>query len=341
MSDDSNPVKDGGPEDLSIRARRFGLSLAEERALDRACEASPALRLSHEVGRDFDRIAMVRAGDEELIARAADRVLTLSHPRRRRSRWPWGVGVAVTLLSSGAFAWWSGALHAPASVIERTVPTATLPPPSAPRVPASAAGERPAQEHAEEAILDRAPEARSPHDPRADELQEPGDSLHGGQPTARASAHGRRASVPVRAAASSEPIAAIDGDNAQDWFRKANAARRDGDLAAASALYAGLQAKFPSSDEARLSHVSLGKLLLSSGRTADAEKQFSLYIAAGGRELAEEALVGRAQSLQRLGRAGEERQTWQTLLRDAPAGIYAARAKQRLDELASGVPPSR
>jgi hypothetical protein len=82
-----------------------------------------------------------------------------------------------------------------------------------------------------------------------------------------------------------------------------------------------------------LSHVSLGRLLLDSGRASDAERQFSAYLAGSDRELAEEAWGGRAESLARLGRIGDERRTWLRLLQEFPASVYAARAKQRVDEL--------
>ena len=325
-------IKGGGADDLSIRARRFGLSLDERRLLDRACEASPSLRVSHEVGRDFDRIAVVRAGDEELIARVADRVLAASRRGSGRGRWAWGFGVAVVLLSSGALARWAAVVRLRQPVVAGDGPRSAEPRPGAPRGPAaSKAREAPA----DEALLDSTPATPSLRDPA---LCDPPPSklvVRSDSPDTKAPSYAKNGrGVPAsHAAGASDAIASPDGETAPEWFRKANAARRAGDLAGAVALYDKLQAKFPNSDEARLSHVSLGKLLLSSGRAVAAERQFSLYLAVGGRELAEEALVGRAESLQRLGRAVEERQTWQRLLRDSPASVYAARAKQRIDDL--------
>jgi TolA-binding protein len=261
-------------------------------------------------------------------------------PRRRRGRWSWDAMAGVTLLSSVAFAWWAGGMRLREPGLDRAGDPSTHPPPIAHLGAASTAPREPAEEHAKEDLLDRVPEAPSPR-PALDERARPSAVEHVEPASPRASAHARKAHGGVHGAATSEAVAVLDTDAARDWFRKANAARRDGDLASASALYTGLQSKFPTSDEARLSHVSLGKLLLSSGKAADAERQFSLYIAAGGGELAEEALVGRAESLHRLGRTAEERKTWQSLLRDSPAGIYAARAKQRLEDLDSGDLPSR
>jgi TolA-binding protein len=126
--------------------------------------------------------------------------------------------------------------------------------------------------------------------------------------------------------------------SAANLFRRANAARRASDLAGARSLYTELEAKYPSSDEAKLARVSLGKLLLSSGGALEAERQFSQYLAQGSSELTEEALVGRAESLKQLGRAADERQDWRRLVRDFPSSVYTERAKRRLEELDSRLP---
>jgi predicted Zn-dependent protease len=97
-------------------------------------------------------------------------------------------------------------------------------------------------------------------------------------------------------------------------------------------LYELLQAEFPASEEARLSHVSLGKLLLAAGRPAEADRELAAYLAQPG-QLTEEALVGRAQSQERLGRRDDERALWSTLLRDFPASVYAAEARRRIATL--------
>jgi TolA-binding protein len=97
-------------------------------------------------------------------------------------------------------------------------------------------------------------------------------------------------------------------------------------------LYAELQRRFPSSAEAKLSHVSMGKLLLSVGKFADAERKFSDYLAAGGGPLSEEAWVGEAQSFRGQGRAADERRAWRELLQRFPSSVYAQRARQQLAE---------
>jgi len=145
--------------------------------------------------------------------------------------------------------------------------------------------------------------------------------------------------TPRAAAPRAEEPSAPTFESAESLFREANAARRSGDAAVARALYLRLEHDFPASEEAHVAHVSLGKLLLAMGRASEAEQQFASYL--GGRPaLAQEALVGRAQSLAVLGRAGEERRVWQVLLHDYPSSIYAGRAQQRLAELGRSATPS-
>ena len=79
----------------------------------------------------------------------------------------------------------------------------------------------------------------------------------------------------------------------------------------------------------------LGRLLLDRGEDpSQALALFTRYLdASPNGTLAEEARLGRALSLQRLGRPAEERQAWQQLLSAHPNSIHAERAKKRLDEL--------
>jgi TolA-binding protein len=104
-------------------------------------------------------------------------------------------------------------------------------------------------------------------------------------------------------------------------------------LARAKRLYGDLIARAPSSDEAHLAHVSLGKLLLVQGQAAAAERAFQRYLESGGGPLSEEALFSRAQCLSRLGRAQPERAAWRALLAAFPESVYATEAEQRLSVL--------
>jgi TolA-binding protein len=138
--------------------------------------------------------------------------------------------------------------------------------------------------------------------------------------------------VPVEEKLARKPNASA-AEHAAELFHEANAARRDGDLRRARRLYGQLTAVHPGSDEAGLARVSLGSLLLAAGDARGAEREFRAYLAAGGGQLREEALVGQAQSLGKLGRAGEERAAWRRLLDANPGSVYAAQARQRLDVL--------
>jgi len=80
-----------------------------------------------------------------------------------------------------------------------------------------------------------------------------------------------------------------------------------------------------------VSRVALGRLLLASGDASGALREFDVYLAQGG-AIAEEALVGRAVALQRLGRHEEESATWRQVLSRYPGSVNAERARQRLKQ---------
>jgi TolA-binding protein len=137
------------------------------------------------------------------------------------------------------------------------------------------------------------------------------------------------------AATPEPPLTTSTQPDAAELFSQANEARRRGDAPNALRRYAELQRRFPRSPEAALSQVALGRLYLD--RLNDpgrALSQFDAYLAAAGNDgLREEALVGRALALQRLGRASEEKQAWRALLDAYPGSLSSDRAKARLDEL--------
>lgn len=315
-------------EDLGVLARRGRLSSTEQRAFEQALDTSSALRASYQVGCDFDRIGAVRPGDDALIARVVERVT--AKPKRfrarRRARWV-GLTLAATLAAGSAAAVW-GPPWLPQSSPPPAHSTEPAPPAHAP--PARPRTTRPLPPSLPTPSAD--PVASSPPlDAQPVELTAPATPT-----TPPLSAE---SSVPERRTQTALPTptptapAATPESTAAILFRDANRARRDGQTSRAIALYTELEQRFPGSEEARLSYVSLGKLLLASGRAAEADRKFAAYLAGGGRALAEEALVGRAQSLRQLGRTGEERRIWQTLLREFPSSVYAAQARRRLTEL--------
>jgi len=140
--------------------------------------------------------------------------------------------------------------------------------------------------------------------------------------TPRAAAKAERTMVPVGSAA--------------ELFARANLLRRRDEVIEAAVVYRELQRSFPGSAEELLSRVVLGRLLLDRlDDGAAALAQFESYLAAASQgSLREEAMVGRAIALGRLGRATEERNAWNALLDAFPRSTSAARARARVAALA-------
>jgi hypothetical protein len=286
--------------ELSARARRGGLGAAEQQTFERALEQSALLRAAHEAGRSFDAASVVRPGDEALIARAAALALETRAGPRRRSGWRWSLGLAAALLIGSAAA-------ATAVVVvhhERALEVV--------RPPVTAVAPRPANVPAHRS------QAHVPEPASA-----PATTASAGQPMEHVKTE------PPPGGVGSSGSAVKPGMSAADLFRDAAAARRAGEFVAARALYTELQARFPGTREARVSQVSLGKLWLSAGKAREAERAFNAYLAGGGGDLGEEALVGRANALQVLGESVEERRAWQELLRKFPGSVYRSRAEAR------------
>ena len=80
-----------------------------------------------------------------------------------------------------------------------------------------------------------------------------------------------------------------------------------------------------------MSRAIVGRLLLDRGDPAGALARFDSYLAAGGGDLGEEAMVGRATALDRLGKTDEATGAWSALVAAFPVSPYAARARARLE----------
>ncbi len=120
-------------------------------------------------------------------------------------------------------------------------------------------------------------------------------------------------------------------ETAEDVFADANRARRAGDYAVALRRYAQLHKQFPGSRQEMTARVIVGDLSLTGGSVRDALASFDSYLAASpDGTLAEEALVGRALALQKLGRPAEERDAWKQLVRRHPESVQVTRARDRL-----------
>lgn len=304
MSDKPEPRAE--PLDLVIRARRGSLEAHERGALSQALATSATARLAHELGSDLDLVSRVQPGDEALIERALGEALTTRRGRRRSWRsLAFGLLAATLAIASaaaatrGMLAWRTGALGAarPAMVIaaKRTPGT---------RAPAAAPSQAEAPVKASETSSASSPPPPAP-------------ALTSGE---------SNSSVPARVERAAAPTAAT-------LFQEAGLARRGGDLVRARALYLELEARFPTSKEASVSRVSLGKLLLSAGRARDAEAAFAGYLRSGATDLRAEALVGRADALLALGRSAEERSVREELLLRYPTSLYASRARERIAEI--------
>jgi hypothetical protein len=126
------------------------------------------------------------------------------------------------------------------------------------------------------------------------------------------------------------------GPSAGDLFDRESLARRAGDDGRALELHRQLQARFPASRETHVSRVVIGRLELDRGDPAIALANFEAYLGAGSGDLGEEAMVGRAAALERLGRLGEARDAWRALLTAFPKSLYAPHARARLGGISGG-----
>lgn len=138
-----------------------------------------------------------------------------------------------------------------------------------------------------------------------------------------------------RAAAPAPPPSGPElPDDPDALLRAANQARRARSFAEADRRYTDLQARFPDSRAARTSQVSHGRVLLDTlDRPAGALDCFTAYLAAEpGGTLAEEAMVGRAQALRKMGREADARGAWRSLLERFPDSVHAPTARIRLAE---------
>ncbi len=120
-----------------------------------------------------------------------------------------------------------------------------------------------------------------------------------------------------------------------ELFARANGARRAGHTREAARFYQQLQREFPGSSEELVSRVTLGRWMLDRLHDpAGALGRFDSYLANPVHTaLREEALIGRALALERLGRRTEERGAWTAFLAAFPGSVYAERAHGRLEAL--------
>jgi hypothetical protein len=330
------------PEDLVNRARSGQLSDSERRELGRVLDESAALRVAHQLGRDFDAIDAVCPGDDRLVTRLSERVVSSAHARRTQSpltvritshaHFRASIVAATVLLGSVAAATtWGVRTWVRAAQLQVQMPLTVETASTAPllhRLPTAvrAAGVVPMSSCVVAPNIDDEPVPRMA-------LVRPETS---GTRTNRIGA-ALPPPNPNLESVALEAKRAGDRDDAQSLFRHASEARRDGRVDLSRSLYMALQSRYPGSDEARLSHISTAKLLLSSGRTAEADAQFAAYLKWGG-PLDAEALAGRAECQLRLEHREQERALWLELLSRFPSSVFAARGRQRLVVLGGDTP---
>jgi Tetratricopeptide repeat len=316
----NHPV-DVHPEDLLDREQLGLLSADEQKRLDAHATQCAACALVRSAAVDFAHERAPVAGDESMTERIVAAAMgnplasfrppppapssgyVSSHPRRKRRAW--AVAGVVMFAATGATASFWSVRHA---FIQRLLFS------PAPVTP-TAIGGTPGRSA-----------APSPPTPNPVEAPAPAMKDEAPAPTAQREAP---------ASARPKPEAEVPAPNAEDVLTAANEARHRGDSAQAMKLYRQLQQQFPGSRQETTSRMLLGRLLLDRGEDpSQALSLFTRYLdASPNGTLAEEARLGRAQSLQRLGRPAEERQAWQQLLSAHPNSIHAERAKKRLDEL--------
>ena len=288
------------PEELFDLERQASLSESERAARDAHLSSCSSCRLEHGWRGDFAREALSGDADRALLDRAMlGAIGVLSQPPRSRLlRGPWA-SAGVGILVAGLAA---------AAVRSGRGPVP-------PRVARSAAPESAAQTLA-------APSEQAPPTPSS-------------SPALELVAHA--ANSPAQRSAAAESATA---DSAALLFAHANAARRSGSLPEALRLYRRLLSEFPSSREAQTSSVTMARLLLDTqGSAAEALTLFDRYTrAAPSGNLAEEAQLGRAESLARLGRSAEEAEAWRALLDRFPVSAHRARAEARLAEISPPAP---
>jgi hypothetical protein len=311
------------PEDLLDRARRGDASSEEWQRLRAHMEACPACRFEHVLAGDCAAPGSVsRSNDALLLARVrrgASRTLQQrSASASRATRRAGGRRRPTRLVYAGAAIVLFAATVAAATTVVRRVlraPAVELiaaPAKRAPR-PHARMSSSGAVASADEGLVVEAPAVD------VDEaVAVPDASKPPREPTLRT----------VRPRGLASATDASPGD----LFSRANAARRSGHTREAARLYRELQREFPGSSEELVARVTLGRWMLDRlNDPAGALVRFDSYLANPVHTaLREEALIGRALALGRLGRETEERGAWTAFLAAFPGSVYAERARGRL-----------
>lgn len=326
------------PDDLLLAARAGALSNVQRRTLHDHMVGCELCRLSLRAARALGPLPPIDADDEALAARLVARATAPQLPQlslisafapaqahaRRHGRAPaarfairrWAAAALIVLAAGTA----SAGIWRAWPQIARRLGTADATTSAAEARAVAARGAR------------RRSAAPPPEvDPPA--VAAPDDSPPD-PPVAAAPVASPRAPVPRPAITAAAATAARLTPS--ELFRDANEARHARQVDDAARRYRQLQREFPDSPEAKLSFLSLGDLYLARGEATRALAAFDAYLATAAPELRDEATVGKAKALARLGRSYEERALWRALLARDPGSEYRWRAHQRLHDLEKG-----
>ncbi len=312
------------PEELFDKAAKGVASPDELSRIDAHLASCATCRFERMVRADFDAVAGSADDLDDLVARAlsgaqsAPQPAAQQGPPRRRRMGPLLVAAIATMgfASFAAVAQFTGVL--PRLITQLTTrPDAPAPQPT-PAPKRAAPAPAPAPEPKVEPPVIEAPVSPAPV------------TVVVPRPRVTPSAP---APLPV-APREVEPTPELPEPDALLLFSNAQRARVQGNTGAAIRDFRVVVARFPNAPEAALAHAELGRLLLDRGEAASALESFEAYLASHDQVLREDVEGARAMALQALGRADAERRAWEAVLRDYPTGVYAPRARARLEALA-------
>ncbi|HVU51159.1 MAG TPA: hypothetical protein VHL80_10760 [Polyangia bacterium] len=340
------------PEELLAKASRGVLGAGEAADLRAHCVRCPACALQIELRGELEGALAPTALDYELGARAVERLFasgelgparTAQRDRGPRRAPPLATRVALVLAlvlgtSVVASAFVLGARGRLWDTPERDSEE-----PHRPAGHARRAGHAHAQgREVEPSALEEAPQAAAPPAPA------PTPAASAPSAVAPPAVAPLRALVPAAATARARPaygtgaVATDDAARAKPdaaaLFGAAERAREDGDFVEARRLYGQLASRYRGTREELSARVLGGQMLLDDlDQPAAALSAFDRYLRdEPGGTLAEEAIVGRAQALRRLGRADAEAAAWSDLLARHPRSVHAELARERLAALVAG-----
>jgi TolA-binding protein len=329
------PLPELHPDDLLDREARGELSSAERIRLDEHLAVCSVCRFERDVRADF-------RGDFEELASLDAEAPQIARAARGRKRVASRVRVvalvAAALLFAGAAAaeWTSlmGRRSLPSVVEAASGASETAPPTPSAKKPPSRSGVASPNTGDTASPLDSVPEPEpsSTAAPTAQPALVP-QLVPQLVPPATAPPKRTTAIAPAPTACANQPESTPPPASASTLFSEAGDARQRGAYDEAVRLYGDLARTFPQSAEALNAHAILARLLLDRGDASGALLHFDAYLQSGAQSLREEALVGRALALERLGRATDEAAAWNALLEAYPQSVHAARARTRIAAL--------